>query len=169
MRLADNGLGRHGYEGNYNMEIVLARVDDRLIHSKFVREWCGVLQPDLVIIIDEELMESAFKTNLYKAILPLWLEMVVLHPQDTANYLETLRDSNSKIILLSRTPEMFAKLIDVGFPLQCLTFSGSIYFPNKLKIPLKYYKAIEHLRDAGVKLYAISNPDDEPKVVSKTY
>lgn len=151
------------------MEVVLARVDDRLIHSKFAREWCGFYQPDRVIIIDEEITENAFKTNLYRAILPLWLEMDVLHPQGAADYLETLRSSDSRVVLLSRTPEMFAKLVDAGFPLKCLTFSDSIYFPNKLKIPLKHYKAIERLRNAGVELYAIRNPNDEPKAVSKTY
>ncbi len=52
------------------MPILLCRVDDRLIHGQVVVGWGAQLGLDLIAVIDDELSESEWEQDLYRAGLP---------------------------------------------------------------------------------------------------
>ena len=143
------------------MEIVLMRVDERLIHSEFISKCCGSLHPDHLLVVDEELIENVFKTNLFRAILPLWLDMDVLSPKDAAQYIIENQESKGKLIILAREPRAFVELMDAGVRFTEVTFAEKAYFPNKINIPLKHQPYIARLKEAGVSLVAVSNPNEK--------
>ena len=50
--------------------IVLARVDDRLIHSEVVSVWTPSLQVNRIIIVDDEVAADKFNKRIIKALAP---------------------------------------------------------------------------------------------------
>ncbi|NIN72853.1 MAG: PTS transporter subunit IIB [Gemmatimonadetes bacterium] len=52
------------------MPILLCRVDDRLIHGQVVVGWGSHLGLDIIAVIDDELAESEWEQDLYRAGLP---------------------------------------------------------------------------------------------------
>ena len=46
--------------------------------------------------------------NIYKAMAPFWVEVLILSPEDTAIFLNSRQDKNGeKIFLLARTPVIY--------------------------------------------------------------
>lgn len=142
------------------MNILLMRVDDRLIHTEFICKWCEKLRPDHLIIIDEDLLANEFKRKLFQSILPLWMDMEVLSARDAAKRVVTC-DNNEKYILLSRVPKVFVDLMEAGVEVRTVTFADKAYFPNKIVIPQKQQEAMQRLKEAGVQLLAIKNPEEK--------
>ena len=56
-----------------------------------------------------------FMANIYKAMAPFWVEVLILSPEDTAIFLNSRQDKNGeKIFLLARTPVIYEELIEHG-------------------------------------------------------
>ena len=53
------------------MKIVMTRVDERLIHGQIINAWYTRNNISHILIVDEELVEDQFMTNVYKALTPL--------------------------------------------------------------------------------------------------
>lgn len=147
-------------KGVCRVDIILSRVDDRLIHTEFICKWCDKLRPDHLLVVDDELLENEFKIKLFRSILPLRMDMEVLSAEDAAARL-CFDTSTETCILLSRSPRAFVDLVEAGVRIRTLTFADKAYFPNKIAIPQKAQRAIQQLRAAGVNLVAIKNPSEE--------
>jgi mannose/fructose/N-acetylgalactosamine-specific phosphotransferase system component IIB len=52
------------------MPILLCRIDDRLIHGQVVVGWGAQLGLDLIAVVDDELAQSEWEQDLYRAGLP---------------------------------------------------------------------------------------------------
>lgn len=151
-------------KGACRMDILLMRVDDRLIHTEFICKWCDALRPDHLIVIDEELLANEFKTKLFRSILPLWMDMEVLSAEDAAKRIAD-SEEKGKFILLGRSPKAFVDLMEKGVSITTLTFADKAYFPNKISIPQKHQAAVQRLKEAKVTLVAVKNPGEEYFIV----
>lgn len=52
--------------------VVLARVDDRLIHGEVVTAWTPTFKANKIIIIDDEVAKDTFNVRVVKALAPAW-------------------------------------------------------------------------------------------------
>jgi len=57
------------------MPILLNRVDDRLIHGQVVVGWGRPLGIDLIILVDDQVAESAWEQDLYRMAVPAEIEL----------------------------------------------------------------------------------------------
>ena len=71
-------------------EIVLARVDDRLIHGQIVNEWISAVNPTHLIIIDDDLVTDKFMSDIYRALIPIWLEAKILSVDSAVSVFQLL-------------------------------------------------------------------------------
>ena len=60
------------------MKIVITKVDERLIHGQLIKTWYTANSISHILIVDSELVEDVFMTNVYKALAPLSLRVEVL-------------------------------------------------------------------------------------------
>ena len=141
-------------------EIVLARVDDRLIHGQIVNEWISAVNPTHLIIIDDDLVTDKFMSDIYRALIPIWLEAKILSVDSAVSYLSDMEDRDVRLFILARTPEIFDELVCRGVPIKEVSFADKMYFQNKIAIPKAYQKAMRQLPAKNVKLYAIQHPSD---------
>ena len=67
---------------------------------------------------------------------------------------------DSSVIVLAKTPVEFLKMAEEGTEFQTITLADKMYFPNKLKIPIEYEKAIQQLKERGILVVAQNAPED---------
>ena len=57
--------------------VVLARVDDRLIHGEVVTAWTPTMRGNRIMIVDDEVVQDAFNVRVVKALAPAGTQVIV--------------------------------------------------------------------------------------------
>ncbi|MFA9422951.1 MAG: PTS sugar transporter subunit IIB [Sedimentibacter sp.] len=103
--------------------IVLTRIDDRLIHGQVVVSWIPFTKANEIIIIDKEYVNDAFMIRLIKQAAPENIVVHVFSVSDAADYLKQ-SDDGSRILILSRYIENIDELIKLNIPIEKLNIGG---------------------------------------------
>jgi len=88
--------------------IVLARVDDRLIHGQITIGWLKKIKVDSIIVIDEELKNNKFLNNMTKKASPEHINTEIFSIQEFIDYYNN--DKYEDILVLAKKPEIFEKI-----------------------------------------------------------
>lgn len=96
------------------MPIVLLRVDERLIHGQVVVGWGNSLHPDRIVVVDDELADSAWERELYLLGLPPGIEAEFDRVLDARSRMAGWRQGSDRILLLTRDLATMARLADDG-------------------------------------------------------
>lgn len=105
------------------MAIVLARIDDRLIHGQVMTSWVNVLGANKIVVIDDVTARDGFLTMAIKALVPSNLTAVVCTMEECEEVLKGQGDRD-RIILLAKTPEPFVYLKEHGILLDEINIGG---------------------------------------------
>lgn len=104
--------------------IVLARIDDRLIHGQIVTSWCKLKNADVILIADEKLPQDTFQQRLLKAAAPPGITVEIRDLAGSAEFLKQEDPGQKPIILLTKTPQMMEALIAQGVQLGSINLGG---------------------------------------------
>jgi len=147
------------------MPILLCRVDDRLIHGQVVVGWGAKLGIDYIAVIDDELSESEWEQDLYRAGLPEDIEARFVSVAEAAERLAEWAEAKERGFVLTRDVDTMVRLaerdalegIDVNL-------GGLHDAPGRRRV-LPYLflsvhdrEALESLRQAGVRVTAQDVP-----------
>lgn len=124
--------------------IVLTRIDDRLLHGQVIVSWIPFINIEEIIIVDDEYAGDDFMSSLIKESSPEHLSVNVLTIEESKKFLES-GDDKSRILILSRYIENIAKLIELGIKINKINIGG-LGFHNGRK---KFVNAI-HLSDSEI-------------------
>ncbi len=147
------------------MKIVITKVDERLIHGQLIKTWYTANSISHILIVDSELVEDVFMTNVYKALAPLSLRVEVLTVDGIMRFLEEHAHEEGRILLLARTLTPIAQLTEAGFRPKQVIMADRKYFPNKIPISDEDKRNINRLADLDISVVAQEFPDDEPIVI----
>lgn len=104
--------------------IVLARIDDRLIHGQIVTAWVKQTGCSRIVIVDDPLSKDTFMQRLLKAAAPPGISADVLATNDAINLLKEKPSEGENIIILTKVPEIMEALIDGGVALDKIILGG---------------------------------------------
>jgi len=113
--------------------IVLTRIDDRLLHGQVVVSWIPYLKINEIIIVDDEYANDAFMATIIKDAAPGNIAVHVLTVKASADYLKN-DDDGSRILILSRYIESIAKLIELNIVIDKLNIGGLGNIPGRKRI-----------------------------------
>lgn len=106
------------------MPIVLARVDDRLIHGQVATNWIKVTAPQMVVVVDDKLPDDQLQVNILKMAAPQGVKVYVQTPEKFgAKLLSGVLDSY-KIMLIFAGVEAPLKLLEMGVRLPSINIGG---------------------------------------------
>lgn len=156
------------------MSIVLARVDDRLIHGQVVTSWVSYSEGKRIIIVDNDTANDPFMTNLNKKLAPMGTTVEVYTVNDAIPILkECVADSRIKAIVLGRFPQPFLYAVEQGVEIKELIIGGmgmrgkrTPLFRN-ISADLEERAAMKRLNELGCKVYCRILPKDKPVDVSQ--
>ena len=121
--------------------IVLTRIDDRLLHGQVVVSWIPFLKTNEIVIVDDEYAKDAFMATLIKDAAPENVVVHVFSVNEAAEYLMK-NDDGSRILILSRYIENISKLNELNVPINKVNIGGLGNTPGR-----KRYLNSIHLSD----------------------
>lgn len=105
--------------------IVLARVDDRLIHGEVVSVWTPSLNVNRIIIVDDEVAADSFNKRVIKALAPNGVRCNVYATERGAEILQKdSKDPNERVMVLTKTPITYDRMAEMGLKLTDVNLGG---------------------------------------------
>lgn len=147
--------------------ILLARIDNRLIHGQVGVTWTTSIGANLLVVVDDEVAKD-----------PLQQELMTITTNSTgagvrffsiAKTIEIIHKASDsqKIFIITRTPETIAKLLDAGVPIKDVNVGNMHFSEGKERLSAKVYvdandrKQLEKIKTFGVNLYIQDVPGME--------
>ncbi|MGD2151963.1 MAG: PTS sugar transporter subunit IIB [Gemmatimonadales bacterium] len=96
------------------MPILLCRVDDRLIHGQVVVGWGAQLDLDRVVVIDDELSDSEWEQDLYRAGLPNEVEALFTSVETAVELFSGWASNAARSFILTRDITTMRRLAEHG-------------------------------------------------------
>ena len=102
--------------------VLLARVDDRLIHGQVMTAWMKLLPATEIIVIDNKVAKDEFMITVLEMAAPTGVKVKVFTEEKAA---EVLQAGLSKpAILLAKSPGSYKGIIDRGVELEAINLGG---------------------------------------------
>jgi mannose/fructose/N-acetylgalactosamine-specific phosphotransferase system component IIB len=112
-------------------DLLLTRIDDRLIHGQVSVGWLARLAPDLVLVLDDEVAADPWERDLVCSSCPDTVG-VEIHPVEAGGRkLAAGGYDGRKVILLLRSAQSAVRLVDAGCPLREINVGGIHHQPGR--------------------------------------
>lgn len=127
--------------------ILLTRIDNRLIHGQVVCNWAGTVGANLIVVVDDETANSDTEKSIMQlAASSLGFDSRFFTVQHTIDVIDKASDSQ-KILLVCKTPQVLRKLIERGVEIKNVNIGNLHFSEGKKKISDKVYVDDKDLED----------------------
>ncbi|MGH7681449.1 MAG: PTS sugar transporter subunit IIB [Candidatus Eiseniibacteriota bacterium] len=113
------------------MPLLLARIDDRLIHGQVVHGWGGALRPTLLVIVSDELRANPERAELYLFAVPDGARGRVVSVAEALAPEFAAEVARERTLLLFPSLEEALRLVEGGYPLSEVNVGGLHHAPGK--------------------------------------
>ena len=96
------------------MSLALVRLDDRLIHGQVVVGWGQPLNAAFIVLVDDEVRDSAWEQDLYRMGVPSHIEVVFASTAEAERRLSEWESEARVGILLAGNIDTMAALVAAG-------------------------------------------------------
>ena len=152
--------------------IVLVRIDDRLIHGQIMTQWSRLYSPTEIMVVDDETCRDSFMTEVLLMAVPKEFKAVVADVDRAAEYL--LQEAGEeRILMLVKVPETVEALVDRGVEIRALNVGGmckrsgrSTLYRNISSSPAEN-ETLLRLQKRGVRVYVQVVPEDKEMEIDK--
>ncbi len=149
------------------MPIILARIDDRLIHGQVTEGWGKVQQPELILVVSDTIAMTDWECDLCLAALPSCIMGRVVKVDDATKVINELHNDDRTSYVLFESPEDAYKVVENGAHITNLNVGGMHSTKGKREV-LDYIYVddkdshyLKALRDSGVELDFRALPENE--------
>ena len=134
------------------MGIVLARIDNRLLHGIVATQWAGRSGAQRIMIIDDTVANNELTKASMKLARPTGMAISIITEETALNNFKAGKYNDHTVFVLVKKPETLVKLSDIG--VEAVKLSQRAYAkPDDIE-------AYKKLKAAGTKLYAQYVPAD---------
>jgi D-glucosaminate-specific PTS system IIB component len=97
-------------------EIVMNRIDDRLIHGQVVSGWLKLRNANEIWIVDDQTANTPMLIDMFSFAAPVGIKIEAFTVEAGSEKLAKLEElGNKRILLLTKEPETFLQLIEMGY------------------------------------------------------
>ena len=148
------------------MPIILARVDDRLIHGQVTEGWAKKYPPSFILIVSDAVVCSEFESDICLAALPDAMQGKVVGVESSPSYINEMYENSVPSYVLFESPKDAYEAVIHGADIKVLNIGGMHSTKGKREIvdyiyvddeDIFYLKA---LHEKGVKLDFRDLPDN---------
>lgn len=105
-------------------EIVLTRIDDRLIHGQVMTAWVKEVNANEIVIVDDGVANDMFLSEVMKASAPSGIDIKVETLESGVEQLKEVSESGRRVIILAKNPGAILYLIENGVDLPKIILGG---------------------------------------------
>lgn len=146
--------------------ILLTRIDNRLVHGQVGMTWTNTLGANLVIVANDEVAEDEVQQNLMDMVLPESAESRFFTLDKVIRIIDKAAP-RQKILLVVRTPQDALRLVEGGVPIKKINI-GNMHFEEGKKqisstvsVDDKDIETFKKLDELGVELEVKGVPSDK--------
>lgn len=149
--------------------ILLTRVDNRLIHGQVGVTWVNHLGANLILVANDEVANDPVQQNLMEMVLPDAIQTRFFSVEKTIKVIHKAAD-RQKIFLVCKTPQDVLRLVEGGVPVKELNIGNMHFTEGKEQISSTVSvdeddkKTLRKLIDLGVKVEQRRVPDEKPEI-----
>lgn len=96
------------------MTVVLARVDQRLVHGVIVNAWYQYLQVNRFMVIDDEVSKNENMKTSMRIVKPAGTGMSIIDTGKALNNFKAGKYDNQRVLVLVKEPETIVKMLEAG-------------------------------------------------------
>lgn len=146
--------------------ILLTRIDNRLVHGQVGMTWTNNLGANLVIVANDEVSKDEVQQNLMDMALPESAESRFFTLEKVMKIIDKAAP-RQKILLVVRTPQDALKLVEGGVPIKKINVGNMHYSEGKKQISStvsvddKDIETFKKLDEHGIELEVKGVPSDK--------
>lgn len=114
-------------------KIVLARVDDRLIHGQVMTAWLQYTGGNHIVIVDDRTAADEFTKEIMMMAIPEGICLDIYTKNDAIEGINELSEKE-KIVILTKTPDVFLYLVENGLAIEKVIIGGMGANKNRKKL-----------------------------------
>lgn len=151
------------------MGIVLARIDNRLLHGIVATQWAGRSGAQRIMIIDDTVANNELTKASMKLARPTGMAISIITEETALNNFKAGKYNDHTVFVLVKKPETLVKLSEIGVKIPELVIGGTVKpaeGEEAVKLSQRAYakpddiEAYKKLKAAETKLYAQYVPAD---------
>ena len=145
--------------------IVLARIDERLIHGQVATQWLNLIAANTIVVADDKIPNDNFMTMILKAVCPRNCQLHLLSAKDAAEFLNTEAGSE-RVFLVTKGPEAMLKMIEEGCTFKEIILGnmgnapGRSSFNRNVSASKQEVECFKQIIEKGVPIYQQMVPVD---------
>lgn len=94
--------------------ILVTRIDDRLIHGQVVTAWIKQYPINKILIIDDELSRNKLMERIYKAAAPVGVEVMIMDQEHAKGFLKEAPLGQGTYHGTCKGPQVLERLLQSG-------------------------------------------------------
>lgn len=148
------------------MNILLSRIDERLIHGQVMTRWITGLYITRIILIDDAIAKDDFMVDVLMLSAPVGVEVKVMRVDDAVKFI-AVDDSPAKTMLLFKDIRYVKALADAGFLVPKLDIGNIGSSPIRKGVTREVFMSPEEqamakeLCEKGMYIYIQKLPSDK--------
>ena len=151
------------------MGIVLARIDNRLLHGIVATQWAGRSGAQRIMIIDDTVANNELTKASMKLARPTGMAISIITEETALNNFKAGKYNDHTVFVLVKKPETLVKLTEIGVRVPELVVGGTVKpaeGEEAVKISPRAFakpddiEAYKKLKASGTKMYAQFVPAD---------
>ncbi|WP_315080251.1 PTS sugar transporter subunit IIB [uncultured Clostridium sp.] len=146
------------------LNIVLTRIDDRLIHGQVATAWSKITKATKIIVVDDAVAQDSFMEMVLKSAAPSSIKVEIYGVSDAVNALNK-DDDGERVIVLVKTPMVVLDLVKAGVGIKELNLGGMgakqgrKQFYKNISVSDEEKEAFKELTELGVNVFVQIVPD----------
>ncbi len=154
--------------------IVLTRIDNRLIHGQVATQWSGVIGANLLLVANDEVSTNKMRQNLMKMAAPSYAQTRFFSIDKTIEIIHNASDKQ-KIFLICENPQDVLRLVEGGVPVTKLNIGnmhmaeGKRQVVGSVAVDDSDIAAFRKLQELGVELEIRRVPQEKAESLEKLF
>lgn len=150
--------------------IVLGRVDFRLIHGQVVTRWIKLYPAKEIVIVDDILGDDPFMADIYEMSAPQGIKVSIFHSESAKKKIDAM---NRDVFLLTKNIETMEKLVSTGLSFSKLIVGGvpsdegKKFITNGVYLGEEDITLLKNIDRSGIKTICQATPEDTEITIEK--
>ena len=154
--------------------IVLTRIDNRLIHGQVATQWCGVVGANLLLVANDKVAGDEFRQGLMNMAAPAYAQTRFFTIEKTCAIIGKASPAQ-KIAIICENPQDVLRLVEGGVPITKLNIGNMHMAEGKRQVATSVavndddVACFKKLQELGVELEIQRVPDIAPESLDKLW
>jgi mannose/fructose/N-acetylgalactosamine-specific phosphotransferase system component IIB len=155
--------------------VILARIDDRLIHGQVVEGWVNFLKATCILVADDAVAANPLQRAIMEISVPEGLKVIIGKVEEICGKILSSSLDGERSILLFSNPGDVLRSLQAGLSCSTVNLGGLHFVPGKRKImdvcavDDADFAALKEILRRGVKIDIQTVPTEKPQPLEKMF